>query len=316
MHAPSLRFAPYDAMAGAANVVVDGSPTDGTVLSLSHWPHLVAPLGLAADLSAQMAFAYLDRFDLHGAAELVSNNHFDQDGLVSVYALIDPDRALARRDLLIDIAAAGDFATYRSRTAARISMAIAAFADPDRSPLTFGDGDRTGALYEELLGRLPEMMDDPDRYRDLWADEDDTLHASEALVRSGQVRIEEDEALDLAVCSVPPGAPDAGGHRFGGMWVDGLHPMAINNATDRFALLCVRGRRYEFTYRHRWSANDLLMWDNRCTMHIALSDYDLFKQPRHMIRCSLAGPKLGYPYTADDTTRFSAPLEQAATSTS
>jgi hypothetical protein len=250
MHAPSLRFAPYDAMAGAANVVVDGSPTDGTVLSLSHWPHLVAPLGLAADLSAQMAFAYLDRFDLHGAAELVSNNHFDQDGLVSVYALIDPDRALARRDLLIDIAAAGDFATYRSRTAARISMAIAAFADPDRSPLTFGDGDRTGALYEELLGRLPEMMDDPDRYRDLWADEDDTLHASEALVRSGQVRIEEDEALDLAVCSVPPGAPDAGGHRFGGMWVDGLHPMAINNATDRFALLCVRGRRYEFTYRY------------------------------------------------------------------
>jgi hypothetical protein len=245
-----LRFAAYDAMAGAANVIVDGSPTEGTVLSLSHWPHSVAPPGLQADLSAQMAFAYLDRFDLHGSAELVSNNHFDQDGLVSVFALINPDGARARRDLLIDIAAAGDFATYRSRDAARISMVIAAFADADRSPLTFGDGDGTGGLYDELLGRLPELMDHPDRFRDLWADEDETLRASEELVRSGQVGIEEDAELDLAVCSVPPDAPDAGGHRFGGMWVDGLHPMAINNATDRFALLCVRGRRYEFTYRY------------------------------------------------------------------
>jgi len=245
-----LRFAPYDALAGAANVVVDGSPTEGTVLSLSHWPHSVAPPGLHADLSAQMAFAYLDRFDLHGSARLVSNIHFDQDGLVSVYALVDPDGARTRRDLLIDIAAAGDFATYTSRRAARISMAIAAFADVERSPVAFGDGDRTGGLYEEMLGRLPELMDHPDRYRDLWAAEDETLRVSEELVRSGQVRIEQDAELDLAVCSVPTGAPDAGGHRFGGMWVDGLHPMAINNATDRYALLCRRGRRYEFTYRY------------------------------------------------------------------
>ena len=83
-----LRYAPYDEMAGALNVVVDGSATAGTVLCLSHWPNTPAPAGLEADLSAQMALAYLDRFDLHGSAELVSNNHFDQDGLISVYALV------------------------------------------------------------------------------------------------------------------------------------------------------------------------------------------------------------------------------------
>jgi taurine dioxygenase len=53
---------------------------------------------------------------------------------------------------------------------------------------------------------------------------------------------------------------------------------------------------YEFTYRHRWSVNQLVMWDNRCTMHIALSDYDLYGQPRHMIRCSLLGPQTGHVY--------------------
>ena len=90
-----LRYVPYEELAGRDDVVVDGSPTDGTVLSLSHWPHLSIPPGLKADLSAEMALDYLDRFDLHGSAESVSNNHFDQDGLVSLFALVSPDAALA-----------------------------------------------------------------------------------------------------------------------------------------------------------------------------------------------------------------------------
>jgi hypothetical protein len=245
-----LRYVPYEELTGSPNVIVDGAATDGTVLSLSHWPHVPIPSGLGADLSAEMAVAYLSRFDRHGTAELVSNNHFDQDGLMSVYALVDPDAALARRDLLIDVAAAGDFATYRLRDAARISMVVAAFADPDRSPLDLGAHDNTATLYEELLGRLPELLDHPDRYQELWADEDATLTASETLVRSGEVRIEEDPELDLAVVHLPDDASDTGGHRFGGMWMKGLHPMAVNNATDRYALLCVRGRQYDFSYRY------------------------------------------------------------------
>ncbi|WP_333806955.1 TauD/TfdA dioxygenase family protein [Phenylobacterium sp.] len=30
----------------------------------------------------------------------------------------------------------------------------------------------------------------------------------------------------------------------------------------------------EFIYRHRWTEGDLLMWDNRCTMHFAEGGYD------------------------------------------
>lgn len=94
-----------------------------------------------------MAFRYLDSgATLHGNAEVVTNNHFDQDGFISVYALSRPDDALARRTLLEDVAAAGDFAIYRDRRAARLSMIIAAFADPERSPL-----DLTA-----LAGRLTE----------------------------------------------------------------------------------------------------------------------------------------------------------------
>ena len=90
-----LRFAACDELAGRAHVVVDGAATEGTVLCLSHWPGTPVPPEFQADLSAQMAFRYLQHFDRHGDAELVSNNHFDQDGLVSVLALTDPTTALA-----------------------------------------------------------------------------------------------------------------------------------------------------------------------------------------------------------------------------
>jgi taurine dioxygenase len=51
--------------------------------------------------------------------------------------------------------------------------------------------------------------------------------------------------------------------------------------------------RYEFTYRHRWTVNDLLMWDNRCMLHLALFDYDLQHDPRFMVKCEVLGPKSG-----------------------
>lgn len=48
----------------------------------------------------------------------------------------------------------------------------------------------------------------------------------------------------------------------------------------------------EFVYRHRWSVNDIVLWDNRCTQHIALPDFDQ-SQPRFMMRCSLQGEETG-----------------------
>jgi Family of unknown function (DUF6687) len=253
--APALHYVPYGDLTGAPSVIVDGSPAEGTVLCLSHWPGIDSPAEFAADLSAQMAFAYLDAFDLHSPAEAVSNNHFDQDGLVGLFALASPGDALARRDLLVEVARAGDFAVTSSRTAARISMVLSAFADPGRSPLRDlppDDDARTTALYGELLGRVAEICDRPDRYRDLWAEEDGTLGASEAALASGAVTITEMPDVDLAVVIVPEAAPDRGGHRFGGQWAAaaGLHPMAVHNATDRGALLTIRGRRYELAYRY------------------------------------------------------------------
>lgn len=247
----SLRYEAYEATNDRPNVVVDGSPNPGTVLSLTHWPGIASPPRTEADLSAQMAFRYLDRgADLHGDAELVTNNHFDQDGLVAVHALSAPDHALAHRDLLEDLAAAGDFGTYRFRAAARLSMVVHAYADPDRSPAAPLAEDPDADLYRELLGRLPELVADPDQVKDLWEEEDVALTESEAALASGLVRITEHPDVDLAVVDFADPDRYWSGHRFSHRAFEDIHPMAVNNATDRFALLVVRGRRYRFTYRY------------------------------------------------------------------
>lgn len=49
---------------------------------------------------------------------------------------------------------------------------------------------------------------------------------------------------------------------------------------------------HENVYRHVWRKGDSVLWDNRCTMHIALADYDL-SEIRRMHRCTLKGQASG-----------------------
>jgi hypothetical protein len=172
---------------------------------------------------------------------VVSNNHFDQDGLMSMYALVDPEGARARRERMIDVARVGDFGTYRDRDSARIAWAIA----------TIGNAmDEATDPYAELVERVPELLDHPERFRREWAYEDAHLQMSEDAIASGTARIEELEAIDLAVVTVPEHWHDQQVHRFTLSIPQAMHPTAVNNATDRFRLLIVRGRHYEVQYRY------------------------------------------------------------------
>jgi len=44
-----------------------------------------------------------------------------------------------------------------------------------------------------------------------------------------------------------------------------------------------------FTFRHRWSVGDLVMWDNRCVQHFAIADYD--STQRTMNRATVLGDR-------------------------
>ncbi|CAN5812297.1 hypothetical protein BH24ACT5_BH24ACT5_27530 [soil metagenome] len=249
----SFRYLEYNASRDVPNIVVDGAPNESTMLTLTHWPGIDQPVGPSADLSAEMAFRFAHRGDTVDA-DVVTNNHLDQDGLVSMFALIEPEAAFRHQELLVDVAAAGDFATYQHRQAARASMAIATYADPQRSPiaaeLTGPYEAQCAVLYERLLERILAMVLHPEQFADLWAAEDGELTASEAARASGAITVEERGDVDLAIVDIAESEPLRAGHRFAANEYVGAHPMAIHNATDCFRILQVHGRHYTFTDRY------------------------------------------------------------------
>lgn len=50
-----------------------------------------------------------------------------------------------------------------------------------------------------------------------------------------------------------------------------------------------------FTYRHQWAKNDLLLWDNRSTMHLALADFAAGAH-RYCVRTTIVGTPSGRVY--------------------
>jgi hypothetical protein len=250
-----LTFVAYDDLGDTPNVVVDGAASGSTRLTLSHWPGSPTPPEVRDDLSAQIAFHALEHPDWFAGLDVVSNNHFDQDGLASAYTLIDPANALARKDRVIDVARAGDFGTFVDRDSARIAIAIAAYDAPQTSPLGAELFDNSyshtsAALYRELLPKFTELLDHPDRHRALWEREDAQLGESIDAIEQGVVRIEENEALDLAVVTVPEEWSTRAAHRFTQEWAEAVHPMAVNNATERLRILLVHGHRYRLELRY------------------------------------------------------------------
>ncbi|MBK5287271.1 MAG: hypothetical protein JJE46_02270 [Acidimicrobiia bacterium] len=234
-----MEYRPYAEVTGRPHVVVDGSAQAGTDLVLSHWPGAATPAILRADLSAEIAFKYLDHPELHVDAPYVTNNHFDQDGLVSVFALVEPEAAQARRERLVDIARAGDFSTFRDRDAARAALTMAHLGNV-----------ATDDPYRAVLPRLVEVVDDVGRFRTVWADEDAHITETERAIETGTIGIETRPDLDLAIVTIPSAWAQRTVHQFTTTRTDAAHPMAINNAIDEYAVVTIAARAPELQYRY------------------------------------------------------------------
>jgi hypothetical protein len=251
------RFVPYRTARSLPNIVVDGAPLPSTLLTLSHWPNNQSPPAVQRDTSTATVFAYLDTPALHRAIPWVTNNHFDEDGLFSLYGLVEPARALADREPLTAGSYAGDFGIVTDREAARLCFAIEALADPEVSPLpadVFAEPDRVAALYGALLDSLPALLrdfhDGWPRFGDLWALQDEHLTTSRGLLADGVVTLVDYPSLDLALVRIPPYLRRRTARRYLVDEAAVVHPFAINSATQRSRILRVQGAHYEFEYRY------------------------------------------------------------------
>ena len=75
--------------------------------------------------------------------------------------------------------------------------------------------------------------------------------------------------------------------------VDHFEGWSVADSTPLLDYLFALSARPAHTYRHRWQPGDVIMWDNRCTMHYAPLDYDFAaldapENRRLMFRSTLA----------------------------
>ena len=84
----------------------------------------------------------------------------------------------------------------------------------------------------------------------VWEVEDARLTASEALIETGRITIDEHPELDLACVRLRPdlGAEPVPG--FPGERLDECHPFALHTRTERTRLLLIQDRRIELQYRY------------------------------------------------------------------
>ncbi|MGE5497470.1 MAG: DUF6687 family protein [Syntrophothermus sp.] len=145
-------------------------------LQISHWQGNRTPKEFKADTSTEMAFKLIEspekKKHLTGI-EIVSNNHFDADGLISAYVLVHPSLASEYKSSLINIARTGDFAEFRTEDAVKANTVIEAMGDTENG---FFKGEIKGKnypammqlIYEKGFSMLPEIIDNIDKFEQYW----------------------------------------------------------------------------------------------------------------------------------------------------
>ena len=222
-----MRFQFYtDALENTPKLSVDGTVPNS--VHFSHWEGNETPEELKADTSTEIALnlvASPKRDSFTQGIDLVTNNHFDCDGVLSVWTVMNGERALEFRDLLIAAAEAGDFSEYSSDDGVRVSIAIqgAEQSSPnndDGSPLAqmlagreFATRivDNDALAYELVLPEVERLLTNVNAYEPLWRD--GWKNVAEALesFESGRSQVKEYAESRISLVTLSPDIFNGGG---------------------------------------------------------------------------------------------------------
>ena len=205
-----MRFEFYtEALANVPKLSVDGTVDNS--IHFSHWEANATPAEVKADTSTEIALnlvASPNRVALTNGIELVTNNHFDTDGVLSVWTVLNGERALAYRDLMISAAEAGDFSEYSSDDGVRVSIAIqgsdqASPNNDDGSPLArllAGEKvDDDARAYELVLPEVERLLMNINDYESLWREGWESVVAAIESFERGESNVTEYSNLSLII---------------------------------------------------------------------------------------------------------------------
>lgn len=209
-----MRFEYYtDELANVPKLSIDG--TVGNAVHFSHWKGNETPASVKADTSTEIALKLVaapNREELTRGIDLVTNNHFDTDGVLSVWTVLTGERALELREKLIAAAVAGDFSDLSTPPAVRASIVIQGSESPTDenagSPLAAqlaGEPvDDDARAYELVLPHVERVLTHTNDYESLWCDAWNRIAAALDSFAKGRSRVEEDHETNFSLVTLAP----------------------------------------------------------------------------------------------------------------
>jgi hypothetical protein len=217
-----------DSYRGQTRAISCDGIVPGAALDLTHWQGNRTPRRFKADTSTEIALKFVASPE---AAEewsnaVVCNNHFDTDGLLSIWALLEPEEAMDCLELLVAAAEAGDFDEWpeleRGLWLDAAIRALAAGARDDE------------AAYQAAIPQLPGLIRNLDARRDLWGPEWEQLQSAVAALESQKLRTARYDSL--CVLAHAPGQLEVPGPLLARQFLPGArrYLLAFEHSGDRF----------------------------------------------------------------------------------
>jgi hypothetical protein len=209
-----MRFQFYsDEIANLPKLSVDG--TVSNAIHFSHWQDNETPEEVKADTSTEIALNLVtspNRENLTQGIDLVTNNHFDTDGMLSVWTVMTGERAAQYRDVLIAAAEAGDFSEYSTETGIRVSIAIQgsdqpSSNNPDGSPLArriAGAEVDDARAYELVMPEVERLITNINDYEDLWRDGWESIAKAVESFEAGASKVTELPENQISLITLSP----------------------------------------------------------------------------------------------------------------
>jgi hypothetical protein len=211
-------FVPFVQLRQQPTIIVD-SVGLGAVLTLAHWRAAPTPEHLRDDTSAGSALRALRYPETPGLeARAVTANHFDIDGFIGVWSLLNPELALQHEELLRMVAVLGDFreidfAHPLADTALQLVCWLnaeekARFYEPFGAPIRRRREDEASAeKFDWFLPRFAEILQNPQAGRAAWQPEYELVKTAVASMQEPLTKLQRYPEISLTVVQTPEPVP-------------------------------------------------------------------------------------------------------------
>ena len=239
------QFIPFSELKNKRAIVVDSTHPNG--FTLSHWRGAPTPDEIRDDTSAGIVLHALRTNLPDMKLPYVTANHFDIDGFVGVWSLLNPELALENEELLRQMALIGDFRELDlNHPLAGEALKLVCWINAREREIfykPFGADEmeekevvQCVKKFEYFLPRFKQVLKDPDWERGAWEDEVGDVLLGYRTLYHPNTKITRHPAIGLIIIETP----------------EPVHYYALFSRTAGFdmVLACYSNNRYELEYKY------------------------------------------------------------------